>query len=45
MFSVTQNGKELDKSKYNWNEEDKVFRTSEVDLVLDFNCNGGASWL
>ena len=36
MFSVTQNGKELDKSKYNWDEENKVFSTKENNLVLDF---------
>ena len=37
MFSVTQNGKELDKSKYKWDEENKVFSTKENNLVLDFS--------
>ena len=37
MFSVTQNGKELDKSKYNWDENNKVFSTKEDNLVLDFS--------
>jgi len=39
MF-VTQHGKELDKSKYIWDEKNKTFSTSEGDLVLDFNCDG-----
>jgi hypothetical protein len=37
MFSVTQFGKELDNSKYTWNEENKVFSTKESNLVLDFS--------
>jgi co-chaperonin GroES (HSP10) len=37
MFSVTQNGKELDKSKYNWDERTKTFSTNENNLVLDFS--------
>jgi hypothetical protein len=37
MFSITRNGKELDKSKYNWNEETKTLITKENDLVLDFS--------
>ena len=37
MFSVTQNGKELDKSKYVWDENNKVFSTKENNLVLDFS--------
>jgi hypothetical protein len=38
-FSVTQNGKPLHPSKYNWNEKTKTFstNTSEDNLVLDFN--------
>jgi hypothetical protein len=36
MFSVTQDGKELDKSKYNWDEQTKIFSTNENNLVLDF---------
>jgi hypothetical protein len=37
MSSVTQNGKELDKSKYNWDEKNKIFSTEENNLVLDFS--------
>jgi hypothetical protein len=37
MFSITQHGKELDKSKYSWNEETKTLITKENCLVLDFN--------
>ena len=37
MFSVTQHGKELDKSKYVWDENNKVFSTKEDNLVLDFS--------
>jgi hypothetical protein len=37
MFSVTRYGKELDKSKYNWDEENNVFSTNEDNLVLDFS--------
>ena len=41
IFSVTQNGIVLDPSKYNWDEENKVFSTEEDNLVLDFsNING-----
>jgi hypothetical protein len=36
MFSVTQYGKELDKSKYTW-DKNKVFSTTENNLVLDFS--------
>jgi hypothetical protein len=36
MFSVTRFGKELDKSKYTWDEKNKVFSTKENCLVLDF---------
>ena len=40
-FSVTQYGKELDPSKYNWDPKTKTFSTTEDDLVLDFsNING-----
>ncbi len=44
MFSVTQNGKKLDESKYNWDEKDKVFSTSEKYLVLDFNKYDGVTF-
>ena len=37
MFSVTQNGKALDSSKYQWNEEAKTFSSKEDNLVLDFS--------
>jgi uncharacterized cupin superfamily protein len=37
MFSITQYGKELDKSKYSWNEKTKTLTTKENDLVLDFS--------
>ena len=37
MFSVTQNGKPLDPSKYVWDEATKVFGTKESNLVLDFS--------
>jgi hypothetical protein len=37
MFSITQNGIELDKSKYNWNEETKTLTTTKNNLVLDFS--------
>ena len=37
MFSVTQYGKALDSSKYQWNETTKLFSTNEDDLVLDFD--------
>ena len=37
IFSVTQNGKELDKSKYTWDESTKTFSTNENNLTLDFS--------
>jgi hypothetical protein len=37
MFSITQHGKELDKSKYSWNEETQTLITKENYLVLDFS--------
>ena len=37
MFSVTQNGKALDSSKSQWNEEAKTFSSKEDNLVLDFS--------
>ena len=36
MFSVRQNGIELDKSKYEWDEKNLRFFTKEDNLVLDF---------
>jgi hypothetical protein len=35
-FSVTKNGKALNKSKYTWNEKTKTFSTTEYNLVIDF---------
>ena len=37
-FSVTRSGIKLDISRYNWNEETRIFSTNENDdnLVLDF---------
>ena len=40
MFSVRQNGIELDKSKYEWDEKNLSFFSKEDNLVLDFNCDG-----
>jgi hypothetical protein len=37
MFSIRQNGIELDKSKYSWNEKTKTLSTTENSLVLDFS--------
>ena len=37
MFSITQKGKELDKSKYNWDETTKTLSTNENNLVIDFS--------
>jgi hypothetical protein len=37
MFSITQYGIELDKSKYSWNEKTKTLSTTENNLVLDFS--------
>ena len=37
MFSVTQFGKKLNSSNYNWNEETLTFFTKEDNLVLDFS--------
>ena len=44
MFSVTQFGKELDNSKYTWNEENKIFSTKENNLVLDFSYYNGVAF-
>lgn len=43
-FSVTQNGKPLDKSKYTWNKETRTFTTKEDDLVLDFSKNNSITF-
>ena len=36
-YSITQNGKPLDKSKYTIDEKSKTFSSNENNLVLDFN--------
>ena len=36
-WKVTQNGVELDPSKYTWYEKKKTFSTNEDNLVLDFS--------
>ena len=36
MFSVTKNGKPLEKEKYTWDEKTRTFSTAENYLVLDF---------
>ena len=43
-FSVTQNGIILDPSKYNWDENTKVFSSKENDLVLDFGNESGITF-
>ena len=40
-YSITQNGKPLDKSKYTIDEKSKTFSSNEDDLVLDFHGLGG----
>ena len=35
-FSITKNGKELDKTLYEWDEKTRTFSTLENGLVLDF---------
>jgi len=41
-FSVTQNGQDLSKEKYNWDESTKTFSTNENFLTLDFSEIDGA---
>ena len=43
-FSVTKNGKELNKSRYTWNEKNLVFSTNEHNLVLDFSGLNGITF-
>jgi hypothetical protein len=43
-FSVTQNGKVLDKSKYSWDEKTRTFSTNENSLVIDFGNNNGITF-
>ena len=44
MFSITQNGKTLDKSKYTWNESTKTFSTDDNNLVLNFSNYSGCTF-
>ena len=44
MFSVTKNGKKLDKNLYTWDEESKTFSTKEDRLVLDFSEYNGVTF-
>lgn len=37
MYSITKNGKPLDKSLYTIDEETKTFSSNENGLVLDFS--------
>jgi hypothetical protein len=37
MFSITKNGIELGKSRYNWDEKTRTLSTTENYLVLDFS--------
>jgi hypothetical protein len=43
-FSVTKNGKELDKNLYSWNEENRTFSSNEYRLVLDFSGIGNCTF-
>ena len=36
-MKITQNGKELDTSKYSWDKKTKIFSTLESNLSLDFS--------
>ena len=36
-YSITKNGKPLDKSLYSIDEKTKTFSSNESDLVLDFS--------
>jgi len=42
--SITQNGVELDKSKYNWDENNLIFSTSENNLELIFSSYEGVTF-
>ena len=44
-YSITQNGKPLDKSKYTIDTKNKTFSTEEKDLVLDFSNKKGWSFI
>ena len=41
MYSITKNGRPLDKSLYTIDEDKKIFVTEESGLVLDFNSEYG----
>ena len=40
-FSITQNGEELSKEKYNWDENTQTLSTNENNLVLNFSKYNG----
>jgi len=44
MFSITQNGKPLDPSKYTWDEKTKTLSTNEKNLILDFSGYDGVTF-
>ena len=44
MFSVSKNGRALEKSKYSWDEAAKVFGSTETGVVLDFSDYSGATF-
>jgi hypothetical protein len=44
MFSITQYGIGLAKSKYSWNEKTKTLSTTENSLVLDFSAYDGVTF-
>ena len=43
-FSITQNGKELNKKKYNWDENTQTLSTNENNLVLNFSKYNGVTF-
>ena len=43
-FSITKNGKELDKTLYEWDEKTRTFSTLENGLVLDFGTGSGCTF-
>jgi hypothetical protein len=43
-FSITKNGKRLNKSRYTWDEDTKTLSTDENGLVLDFSGWNGVSF-
>ena len=43
-FSITQNGKELSKRKYNWDENTQTLSTNENNLILNFSKYNGITF-